>query len=110
MWRARGPQGGASALAPPLAPGWMEWCAAFIPPGVESRCSACTAASGVDGRPREAACWCPDLGPSNPPLSPDSREGCWPPYWLKTLQGGLLATLRCQVRSRDGHEGPVWRH
>lgn len=103
-----GPQAEPLSLPRPLAPGWMEGVPSSSLQVWRVGALRVPRASGQMAGPGEAASWCPDLGPSNPPLSPDSREGCWPPCWLKTLKGGLLATLRCQVRSRDGHEGPAW--
>lgn len=101
--------GGASVLAPPLSSGWREG-APSSPLQVWRVCALRAPRASVQvAGPGQAASWCPDLGPSSPPFPPDSREGCWPPCGLNILQGGLLATLWCQVRSGDGDEGPVWK-
>lgn len=100
VWRARGPRRSLCTCPGPwLLGGWRvcllhsSRCWGLCALGV-TRVSVQVAGAG------EAASWCPDLGPSSPPLPPDGREGCWPPCGLKILQGGLLAT--CDARREVG--------
>ena len=69
-----GAPGGASELAPALGP-WVDGgCAVFIPPGVESRCSACTAGLWADGRPGGGCKLVPRPGTLQPTLVPRQQR------------------------------------